>query len=99
MIRAILDRILYYNIIVGMWLYNTRDKIHINLIILVQLLLGSEILCLLHGLVEHLSSFAASLLQGFVDGRGVLLEERQDNPRRGIIRQSEKGCDADNYLE
>ena len=90
---------MYYNIIVGMWLYNTGDKIHINLIILVQLLLGSEILCLLHGLVEHLSGFAASLLQGFVDGRGVLLEERQDNPEREVIRQSEEVFDADNYLE
>ena len=79
-------------------LYNTRDKIHINLVNLVQLLLGSEIFCLLHGLVEDLSSFATSLLKGFVDGRGVLLEERQDNPGREIIRQSEKVFDADKLL-
>ena len=48
-------------------------------------MLGSEIFCLLHGLVEHVSGLAAGLLQGLVDGGGVLLEERQDNPERELL--------------
>jgi len=60
-------------IILGMLL---QDKY--TLIILVQLLLGSVIFGLLHCLVEQVASLAASLLNGGVDGRGVLLEERQN---------------------
>ena len=70
-----------------------------TLVILVQLLLGGEIFCLLKGLVENFSGFAASLLQGLVDGGGMLLEERQDNPGQDIIKHSDKTYPVDNYLE
>ena len=60
-------------------------EIKYTLIILVQLLLGSEIFRLLHGLVEHVAGLASGLLQGFVDGGGVLLEERKDNPERELL--------------
>ena len=73
-----------------MWTYTSLYMIKYTLIVLVQLLLGSEIFRLLHGLVEKISGLATSLLQGFVNGWGMLLEERQDNPGRKIIRQSDK---------
>ena len=48
-------------------------------------MLGSEIFGLLHGLVEHISGLGACLLQGFVNGGGMLLEERQDDPERELL--------------
>jgi len=55
-----------------------QDTYKYILIILVQLLLGSVIFGLLHRLVKQISRLAAGLLQGGVDGGGMLLEEWED---------------------
>ena len=75
--------------IVGMWIIHKIETQ--TLVILVQLLLGSEIFGLLHSLVEHVPGLASCLLQSFVNGGGMLLEERQDDPETKLLgNQSNK---------
>jgi hypothetical protein len=59
---------------------NTKND-DLFVMVLVELSLSSNVLGFVKSLVKDVSSLASSFLNDFVNGWGVLLEQRQDDPK------------------